>query len=656
MCGITGIIDLAEGQAVDRHHILAMCDWMVHRGPNDEGVYVKGNVGLGNRRLAIIDLSPAGHQPMSNEDSSIWVTLNGEIYNFLELREILRKKGHRFHSDTDTEVVVHAYEEYGVGCLEKLNGMFGLAIWDGKERLLLLARDRVGIKPLYYYFDDRRLLFASEMQALLHSGIRGLSLEIDPFALNQYFVFGDFPAPYTIFKKVRKLLPGHYLILKHGEVETRPYWQVRFQPAQEVDENALLDEFDSLIQESVSKRLISDVPLGAFLSGGIDSTCVVGIASKITNSPLKTFSIGYNDERYDESRYARQVAAYFGTDHHELIIGEEDVSSEDVLRIMGCFDEPFYDHSAIPTYYVSQLAREQVTVVLSGDGGDELFFGYKHLRKLAQEYARRQELLARMKADGQSWYDVLPRSLLEYAYHGYRLLTDHLPDWAARPAFIDSIEYKLYHEPYRDWADYFVKARSRIPRSLRVALLNDDRALDNESLFLREILALEDSSDAVAQLAATDFRNYLPNDILVKVDRMSMQHSLEARVPLLDHTVVEFAARVPTHLKYRAHTQKYLLKRYLESHLILDPEVLALVTREKHGFRFPIGEYIEHRLKDQIQQSLRSKRFQDAFGINPQGVEKALSARYRPLQLRRGGKTIWMLFCLYLWWQNNLER
>jgi len=477
---------------------------MSHRGPDDEGVYVKGNVGLGNRRLAVIDVSPAGHQPMSNEDGSVWLTFNGEIYNFLELRELLQEKGHQFRSDSDTETIVHAYEEYGIECLERLDGMFGLAIWDDKKKILLLARDRVGEKSLYYYFDGKRLLFASEMRALLRSSIRDLSLEIDPFALNQYFIFGDFPAPYTIFRHVRKLPPGHYALVSQNELKIQRYWQVQFEPLQQADEDSLLDEFDSLISESVRKRLLSDVPLGAFLSGGVDSSCIVGVASKVAKAAIKTFSIGYEDEGYDESRYARRVAEYFGTDHSELILGEKDMS-QDIIRIMGSFDEPFYDHSAIPTFYVSQLAREQVTVVLSGDGGDELFLGYHHLRQQAKEYARRVELFSKMEGNGNSWHDVLPDILLKGIRRGGRLLGGCFPSWAPGTGFMDSLEYRLDHKPYSDWAEYYVMFWSRVPYPLRSSLLNDRQALNNESSFLRGLLESSNSPDVVAQLATVDF-------------------------------------------------------------------------------------------------------------------------------------------------------
>lgn len=651
MCGIAGIVNLSENQPVDKNELLAMCNSMLYRGPDDGGVYVKQNIGLGNRRLAIIDLSPAGHQPMSNEDGSIWITFNGEIYNFPKLRAVLENKGHQFRSNTDTEVIIHAYEEYGPKCLEMLNGMFALAIWDSRERVLLLARDRVGIKPLYYYFDGQKLLFASEMQLLLRSGQKNLCLDIDSFALNQYLIFGNFPAPYTIFKHVRKLRAGHYLTLKQGQIKIEPYWKLKHQPIEEASEAALLEELDVQIRASVQRRLISDVPVGAFLSGGVDSTCVVGVASQLTNAPLKTFSIGYKDEQYDESRYARQVAAYFGTDHHEMIIEEEADLSNDIQQIMGRFDEPFYDHSAIPTYYVSQLAREEVTVVLSGDGGDELFFGYDHLKKRVEMQSRRQKLLEQFDHDNGLVYNMLPTLLLKYIYHGSRQVINKIGGKQSTLSFMDALEYKLYHEGYASWPDYLVKTQSRVPYSLRAALLADPHAFDGEETFLRDILALEDSADPVAWLSAIDFYSYLPDDILVKVDRMSMQHSLEARVPLLDHLLVEFAARVPTHFKYRPGNQKYLLKRYLGSYLIQDPKILALVTRKKHGFRFPLGQYLTGPLKTQVQDSLRSTRFQEKVGINANGVEQALTAYY---DQKRGGKTVWLLYCLYLWWQNNL--
>lgn len=617
MCGIAGIVQLGGGAAsVNREHLEAMCRALAHRGPDDQGVHVDGGVGLGNRRLAVIDPSPAGHQPLSNEDGTVWITYNGEVYNFPELREELARAGHVFRSDTDTETLVHGYEEHGVGVLEQLNGMFGLALWDAPRRRLVLARDGAGKKPLYYYRDGHRLLFASELRALL-AGAPDLDLTIDRAALHQYLIFGDFPAPVTPFERVRKLRAGEHLVLEGGAVHTGTHWKPPADATVDMSEEDALDELDDLLRASVQRRLIADVPLGAFLSGGIDSTCVASVAAELTSGPLKTFSIGFEDERFDESRYARRVAEHLGTDHHELVLHEGEVSAADVTRIMGGFDEPFYDHSAIPTYYVSELARRDVTVVLSGDGGDELFVGYEHLGVQAAFYARRPDLMPG------------PARWRDRALGGLRRA---LPIGARG-----------------DWADAYVRMWPRMPAEGRTALLGASNEHDAAEL-LRSMNGWSEAEQPVERLARLDFRNYLANDILVKVDRMTMAHSLEARVPLLDRELVEFAGRVPLGLKTAGGEGKLLLKRHLQRRLG-DGELYRDVTRSKHGFRFPIGGYVDGPLRPQIADGLRTQRFQEQLGLQGAEIERVLDDHY---ERRGGGKSLWMLFCLYLWWERTL--
>lgn len=649
MCGIAGIINFQRSEAVDESALRRMCALLAHRGPDDEGFYIAGNLGFGNRRLAVIDVSEQGHQPLSNEDGSVWVTFNGEIYNYQELRHNLQQRGHSFASQTDTEVIVHAYEEFGLEFVDHLDGMFALAVWDCREQTLVLARDRLGEKSLYYSLDGQRLLFASELRSIIKSQHAQLDLRIDAAALRQYLIFGCIPAPSTILTAVRKLLPGELLVVRDGRCVTKRYWQSpRDVPPAEADEAALLARFHDALQASVRRRMRSDVPLGAFLSGGIDSTCVVGVAAGLTDLPLQTFSIGYDDPAFDESRYAREVASYFGTKHTELILGAEDVSAS-IIDIMSRFDEPFYDHSAVPTYLVAHLAKRSVTVVLSGDGGDELFFGYKHLLHHLRRYEQRRtyEERARGNGTGGAWLERMPWSL-SGATHA--ALTRCTPE-ASFARLKRRLEDAVICGPYRDWPEQYLAWYAHTPRRLRRALLG--RAGEEaEAAALRAMFNDGPEGDGATRLAAFDLQHYLPNDILTKVDRMSMQHALEVRIPLLAHGIVEFAAHIPTALKLQGSNQKHFLKRYLQCYLIHDPRLLDLVTREKHGFRFPIGRYIEGPLKSSIEAALRDTNFQRGVGLRPEGVEETLACHAKR---RRAGKTVWLLFCLYLWWANHLQ-
>ena len=380
MCGISGIVHLGDRKPVDASALKRMCDTLAHRGPDDEGFYIKGNVGLSIRRLSIIDLA-TGHQPISNEDGNVWIVFNGEIYNFAALRDDLRGKGHEFVTNTDTETIVHAYEEYGVDCVKRLNGMFAYAIWDEREQRLVLTRDRIGIKPLYYYLDERVLVFGSELKALLANP--SVPRDLDHEALDAFLTFEYIPAPLSIFKGIRKLPPGHTLVLKNGEARIEQYWEVSQGPSSG-DENELSERLYDLVKDAVRMRLVSDVPLGAFLSGGVDSSAIVCAMSELMDRPVQTFSIGFDDPSYNELGYARKVADHFGTDHHEEVIRPDVVDL--VEGLVGYLDEPMADVSIFPTYLVSRLARRDVTVVLSGDGGDELFAGYDWY--LAERYAR----------------------------------------------------------------------------------------------------------------------------------------------------------------------------------------------------------------------------------------------------------------------------
>jgi len=415
MCGIFGILYLDQNRPVDSYDLKQMSNSLVHRGPDDEGFFIEGNVGLGIRRLSIIDLV-TGHQPIANEDDSIWIILNGEIYNFPELRDELENRGHRFSTKTDTETIVHAYEEYGEDCVNKLNGMFAFAIWDSTEQKLVLARDRIGIKPLYYFLDDHCLVFASELKTILKC--REVPRSIDLEALDSFFSFEYIPAPLSIFQGIKKLLPGHYLVMKGGNITIRKYWDLHFKRYDGSEEDFCLELYD-LLKDSVRMRLTSDVPLGAFLSGGIDSSTIVCMMNEIMNRQVKTFSIGFDDPSYNELEYARTIAQHFGTNHHELVIKPDVVNwVHDLIRYL---DEPMGDFSIFPTYLISRLARKHVTVALTGDGGDELFAGYDWY--IANKI--------------ESYYQKLPKAL---RFRWIPKFVDRIPPSSQKKGFVNKLK------------------------------------------------------------------------------------------------------------------------------------------------------------------------------------------------------------------------
>src|SRR5437773_1516766 len=530
MCGIAGMMSFDQ-QPVSLDQLQAMCAAISHRGPDEEGFYVGQGVGLGIRRLSIIDLK-TGHQPVHNEDGTVWVVFNGEIYNFRELQMQLKNLGHTFYTATDTEAIVHLYEEYGGHCVEHLRGMFAFALWDGRRRQLLLARDRLGIKPLHYAVVGGRLLFASELKALLQ--VPELERELNWSAVNHVFTFLTTPPSESIIEGIRKLEPGHILIASPGkDLVTERYWEVRFEPDYRRPEEEFVEELRALLQESVRLHLVSDVPLGAFLSGGIDSSSVVATMARMTSRPVKTFSIGFHEGVYNEVEYARVVAERFGTEHHELIL-EPDVQKV-IDDLAWYLDEPFGDPSAIPTYMVSKLAARHVTVALSGDGGDELFAGYDKYRVEARE--RR--------------YRFLPAPARRLA----GAIGEALPDGARGRNFLRHMAL-LGHERYLDASTLFRRdQKERLFRDDVFALLAQHDPWRAEALHLAAV-----NGRWLSALQYLEIKNYLPLDILTKVDRMSMAHSIEARVPLLDHKLVEFAATIPPDLNLRGGTTKYVFK------------------------------------------------------------------------------------------------
>jgi asparagine synthase (glutamine-hydrolysing) len=584
MCGITGIVDLQGRRAPDRPLLRAMNDSLTHRGPDGEGFHFEPGVGFGHRRLSIIDLE-GGKQPLFNEDETVVVTYNGEIYNFREIAAELAARGHQFRTRCDTEVIVHAWEEWGVECLQRFNGMFAFALWDRNSQTLFLARDRLGVKPLYYaQLPNGELAFGSELKALLvHPH---LDRTLDPTAVEDYFCFGYVPDPKAIFRSVMKLAPGHYMLARRGrDVAVRRYWSVP------LDEEPVLDEsldaeaaLREQLKEAVRLRLVSDVPLGAFLSGGIDSSAVVAMMRELGTEHLLTCSIGFQEKRYDESRYAELVARAKGTDHKSETVAASDYAL--LEKLVGLYDEPFADSSAIPTYRVCKLARQHVTVALSGDGGDEDFLGYRRYRLFAMEQAMRSRVPGAVRkplfgALGR-WYPKL--------------------DWAPR-VFRGKTTFEALA---RDPAKAYLHGVSIFPDEGRRRLFSRD--MDRQlggyraSEVFRRHLEGRTFGDPMRMVQFLDYQTYLPGDILTKVDRASMAHSLEVRVPFLDYRFVEWAARLPSSKKLRRGEGKVVLKEALAP--LLPREILY---RDKMGFAVPLDIWFRGALEERLMASLESE-------------------------------------------------
>ena len=581
MCGITGIFDVGHRMVVSIDLLRQMTAALTHRGPDSEGFYIDGPVGLGHRRLSIIDIA-GGQQPIISDDKRHVIVYNGEIYNFVSLREQLQQAGHRFATQSDTEVILHAYEQYGSHCVQHLRGMFAFAIWDASKKQLFLARDRVGIKPLYYYWDGRRVLFASELKAILQAP--NVERTIDPYALDDYLTYLYIPAPKTIFKRIRKLQPGHTLTISTSGLYERQYWDLVFEPKEDLCEAEYAAGLAQKLQEAVSIRLMSEVPLGAFLSGGVDSSAIVGLMSGLLEQPVNTASIGFNEARHDELPYARIAAQHFKTTAYEKTVTPNAAKILDTLT--WHFDEPFADSSMVPTYYVSQAARERVTVCLSGDGGDENFAGYRRyrfdvfenrIRRISPEFLRRPLF----NALGQLYpkADWLPRM--------FRAKT-LLSNLACSPE-------RGYHNSMR----WFTPAMTQDLYS--DALKNDLGDYDPFSA-MRIHFDRSEGLDPLSRIQYVDIKTYLADDILTKVDRASMAHSLEVRVPLLDHHVMEYAAQIPACYKLRGGEGKFVLKQAVQ-HLV-PPEILH---RPKMGFSIPLALWLRNELKDMFEDKVLSK-------------------------------------------------
>ena len=623
MCAIAGIAEVT-GRPVDRVLLQAMTTVQAHRGPDGESMVCLGAVGLGHRRLAIIDLV-TGDQPMASDDGSIRIVFNGEIYNFRELRRDLEARGARFHTASDTEVILRAYEADGPDCVRQLRGMFAFAVVDERAGRLVLARDRAGIKPLVYAWDGRRLLFASEIKAILEDP--GVARDLDLEALGQYLTFHYVPAPRTIFRAIRKLPPASTLILslKGGEPVVSRYWSLKFAPDSSLTEGDWVEGLRAQLSDAVRCHMISDVPIGAFLSGGLDSSTVVAMMAQASSTPIRTFSIGFDEADFDELRFARQVAARYGTDHYELVVKPN--ALEVLPKLAWHFDEPFADSSAIPTYYVSKITREHVTVALSGDGGDENFAGYRR-------YAHALGLHERFdQGPGQ-----LARPLL-------RLASRLLPVGAPGQAMAGMLGAGPL-ERYLRLVTY--QRRETLRRLLSDELVDLARSGPDLAPFSR-LASAGAAPDYVSTLQGIDMATYLPDDILAKVDRMSMAVSLESRVPLLDHRLMEFVATIPSTLKLRNGSGKYLLQRAMAQDL--PGEIL---TRKKMGFGVPLGAWFRRELRDMTRDVLLGPRACQRAIFRASEVEKLLATH--DAGRRDCSARLWSLICFELWMQQWVDR
>jgi asparagine synthase (glutamine-hydrolysing) len=628
MCGICGKLMFELQATVTPASVKAMADAIQHRGPDDEGYHVSGPIGLGFRRLAIIDLQ-TGHQPLSNEDGSIWIVFNGEIYNYQELRALLLEKGHVFKTKTDTEVIVHLYEEFGTKCLEKLRGMFAFAIWDGRARSLLLARDRVGIKPLYYSFTASSLIFASEIKAILADP--SVKRNIAPELIDRFLTFLYLPGEQTLFDGIHKLAPGHYLQVKDGKAYVQRYWDLQFQEPSQAGslENAEV-ELQRLLSETVKLHMIADVPVGVLLSGGVDSTGVLSFAVNATSKQISTFTVGFSgNEVADERPYARLAAEAFGTQHHEITITARDFASF-MPQYVWHMEEPVCEPPAIALYYVSKLARDHVKVVLSGEGGDEAFAGYSNYRNVVwlERFKRAVPPLNVPVARGLALANSLFR-IPSVAKHA-PLIIDRFPAYY----------YSRTSDPHR----YAGNGLGKVYSQDFARTINRELTLEP----VRRLQAHVQGQNTLDAMLYIDTKTWLPDDLLIKADRMSMANSIELRVPLLDHKVLEFAASLPPSFKLKGSTLKYILKRALSQKI---PQQIR--NRKKAGFPVPYASWLQHDLKGIVRDLLTDRKTIDRGYFRKDAVEDLLRANSRGAG---NSKEIFSLLCLELWQRTFLDR
>src|SRR3990172_12889600 len=630
MCGIVGLCSL--NKRTDK-------TILTYRGPDDAGIYFdeECNVGLGHRRLSVLDLSSFGHQPMSNDNGSIWITYNGEVYNYREIREELIKEGYNFKSHTDTEIVIKAYEEWGIDCVHKFIGMFALAIWDRREKKLYLLRDRVGVKPLYYYHKDGLFLFASELKALMKHP--DFSKEVNYSVLSLYLRYGYISAPFTIFQNTYKLKPGHYLCFSNNDVRELKYWDIvdfYLQEPINTSEDEVVEELENLLIDSFKYRLVSDVPVGVFLSGGIDSSVVTALLQKNINTQLKTFSIGFYEDRFNEAKWSKKIANYLETDHTEYYLSVKEAFNI-IEKLPEIYDEPFGDNSGIPTYLVSSLARQNVTVALSADGADELFCGYNHYRSII--YLNR-------------WFLGLPAYIRNSIIKALPLFSPPTVDSIYRTFKFFMPKVKGLRDKYEKWRNMLYEINDG--NFLDMYKFNTNRCTPNEitrlmennydskfNTYFEDTFRRLHNNDFITQMMAIEFKTWLVDDILTKVDRASMSVGLEAREPFLDHRLVQYVARIPVNLKYKKGMSKYILRKILYKYVPVE-----LLERPKKGFGIPLAEWLRGELSSLVMNYLNEDRLKKAGIFNPGFVSSCIK------DFMNGSinvKKIWFLLMFEMW-------
>jgi asparagine synthase (glutamine-hydrolysing) len=627
MCGICGKLNFEPSADIDAGMLSSMLDSMSHRGPDDEGLHIASNLGLGHRRLSIIDLN-TGHQPLSNEDGTVWIVFNGEIYNYRELRSFLLGKGHVFKTQTDTEVIIHLYEELGPKCLERLRGMFAFAIWDAKSHTLFVARDRLGIKPLYYYLDHRFLSFASEIKALLTDP--DVKREIAPGIIDRFLTFFYLPGEETLFQGVRKLLPGHYLIVKNGHAEIKEYWDLEFCKNEGLSQREAERQLLELLGETVDIHMIADVPVGVLLSGGVDSTAMLSFAVERTDKKISSYTVGFSGtEVADERPYARVAAERFGTEHHDITITANDFAAC-MPRYIWHMEEPVCEPPAIALYYVSKLARNHVKVLLSGEGGDEAFAGYSNYRNLLWLERAKRALAWSNGAAGQCL--------------------------AAANSVIQSPRIANYVPLMKaTFPDYYYSRTSNPYRSNGHGLGNlysadFARTIDHLHTMqpMRRLQSQARGLDTLSAMLYVDTKSWLPDDLLIKADKMTMANSIELRVPLLDHKVIEFAASLPNNFKVRGLTTKYLAKKALRRRV---PK--QILNRRKAGFPVPYESWLRKEMRNWVNDVLCDRRTTNRGYFAPQAVRDLLARNEASTGY---SKEIFSLLTIELWHRTFLDQ
>jgi asparagine synthase (glutamine-hydrolysing) len=632
MCGICGFLDSRQTEQSKRDSLRKMCGIISHRGPDDEGHYINGDVALGMRRLSIIDLAH-GHQPLSNEDETVWVVLNGEIYNFQKLRDELESKGHRFRTRSDTEVIVHLYEDVGLELFRRLRGMFALALWDTKRKRLVLGRDRIGEKPLYFRREAHRFLFASELKSLLQAD--DVPRRLNFAALREYLSLGYVPAPLSMLDGIEKLLPGHYLVVDQEGIKDHQYWDVPFGQPEKHSEQEWIERTRAKLIETVRMQLVSDVPLGAFLSGGLDSSSIVAAMAQMTGRPVKTYSIGYEGEHtyYNELPYAKVVAQAFGTDHHEIVVRPE--VSELLPKLVWHLDEPVADSACLTTYLVSKLARQSVTVILSGVGGDELFGGYRrYLGDSMVRYYRHLPGPVRRK-----W---LPALLARIPQDRHSLWKDYAR-YAA--AFVNSAEL--------DPASRYIEYVTLFPPQAQGKLLLEGATRSGQTAIaasaLRGYFNHCDDPDDLNRILYADLKTSLPDDLLAMTDRMSMAASIECRAPLVDYEMIELSSHMPSHLKVRGFQLKYLMKQAVAPWL--PPEILQ---RKKRGFGAPMGAWLRKDIQPMVSELLSEEATRKRGLFSWPAIQQLLADH--AAERKDYTDQLFSLVMLELWLQAFLDR